>query len=94
MDLGENERAAGEDHEKAQDQLDGGTGKTLRRRARGKQGGMDTSESSAGKREANEAGAQPPPAPKCLTLPPTLPENLNIAKDDETKAATATKVPE
>ena len=32
MDLDENEREANDDHEKSQDQLDGGTGKTLRRR--------------------------------------------------------------
>ena len=95
MDLDERENAAADDRQRAVDQMEGGTGKTLRRRG-GKPGAdsMDQSGATAGKREADAVETEPPPAPKCLTLPPKLPEQFNLADADEETKARETKVPE
>ena len=87
MELDESEKAASEDHAKAVAQMDGTAGKVPFRRRRGKAGAsgdMDTTENArneAGKRDATVAGTEPPPAPKCLQLPPAA-QQFDIAKDD------------
>ena len=106
MDLDSNEKAAEKDHEEAQRQLDDPEGKWTKpkgRKLRGKkqgQVGMETAEpvkNETGKRDAEQAGTEEPPPPKCLQLPPTEnPEVFDMTKDDDAKSKDGAnvKVPE
>ena len=96
MELDENERAAEDDHQKAQEMIDGGKKgiwKAGARRKRGKQAGpeqMDQTESTAGKRGSDEAETEQPPPPKCLTLPAdgAKTQHFNLVEGDAAAAAT------
>ena len=80
------DRKAERDHENAIEQIDGtvGAGKAARRKIRSKQGRehMDQTTTSAGKRDADAAGADAPPPPK---VPPVIPEKFDLAANDDAK---------
>ena len=93
MELDENEQAAAADHEEAQRQIDGlPSSSATPRRRRGKQatkkdGEMDQTTLTAGKRDADAANAEKPPPPKV--------QNFDLTKDDgKTKEAANTEVPQ
>ena len=99
MDQDENEDAAERDHQRAEDMIEGkkSAWKTARRK-RGKQAGaeqMDQTAVNAGKRGADDAETEEPPAPKCLMLPPGQEikgktEHFNLEEADAAAAAAAT----
>ena len=90
MELDEREKAASEDHQNAEAQMDGTWNKAATRRktraVRAASADVDQTDkgtNEAGKRDSKEVGVETPPAPKCQMLPAAVvgsnAEHFNIA---------------